>query len=382
MESSTVHPPAWPCPPRLRWARAVSAASSRPAPARPLVVSSDEELLDDLLRLLAAAGTEPELATGGPSLRRAHRAAPLVLVGADALAGGVLRALPRRPGVVVVSGREFPADQWAAAVEVGAERVAQLPEDEAWLLSRAAAAVRGQVERGRLVAVGGGCGGGGASTVARAGALPAGRGVVRVGADPWGAGRDLLLGAEHADGLRWPELAGLRGRVAGDALVSALPEIADVHVVAASRETPFAVPEEALTAVVDAARAIGRPVIVALPRPGPAGNCPPAVLADADLAVLVVPARLRAATAARLLVDGPGAPWAAAHLGVRGGPGGFSSEEGGDVVVRPALAELPCDRCAVRRGERGEPPAVSPRSPLGTVARRILSAAGQEAAHR
>jgi secretion/DNA translocation related CpaE-like protein len=360
----------------------VSAASSRPAPARPLVVSSDEELLDDLLRLLAAAGTEPELATGGPSLRRAHRAAPLVLVGADALAGGVLRALPRRPGVVVVSGREFPADQWAAAVEVGAERVAQLPEDEAWLLSRAAAAVRGQVERGRLVAVGGGCGGAGASTVAAAVALAAGPGTVLVDADPWGAGLDLLLGAEHADGLRWPELAGLRGRVAGDALVSALPEIADVHVVAASRETPFAVPEEALTAVVDAARAIGRPVIVDLPRPGPAGNCPPAVLADADLAVLVVPARLRAATAARLLVDGPGAPWAAAHLVVRAVPGGLSSDEVADVVGRPVLAELPYDRSAVPRGERGEPPAVSPRSPLGTVARRILSAAGQEAAHR
>src|SRR3954463_6433248 len=206
MESSTVHPPAWPCPPMLRWARAVSAASSRPAPARPLVVSSDEELLDDLLRLLAAAGTEPELATGGPSLRRAHRAAPLVLVGADALAGGVLRALPRRRGVVVVSGREFPADQWAAAVEVGAERVAQLPEDEAWLLSRAAAARRGQGGRGRLgaggrglgggggqVAVGGVGGGAGAAAVAAPVALPAGPGPVLVDADPWGAGLDLLL---------------------------------------------------------------------------------------------------------------------------------------------------------------------------------------------
>jgi hypothetical protein len=77
---------------------------SRP-PARPLVVSTDELLLDDLLRLLATAGAEPELATGGPALRRAHRQAPLVLVGADALAAGVVRALPRRPGVVVVAAR-------------------------------------------------------------------------------------------------------------------------------------------------------------------------------------------------------------------------------------------------------------------------------------
>src|SRR5438128_6881 len=54
---------------------------------RPLVVSTDDALLDELLRVLAAAGAEPELATGGPALRRAHREAPLVLVGADALAG-------------------------------------------------------------------------------------------------------------------------------------------------------------------------------------------------------------------------------------------------------------------------------------------------------
>ena len=82
--------------PLSRWARRVSTA--RTPPARPLVVSADEELLDDLLRLLAAAGAEPELATGGPALRRAHRDAPLVLLGADALTGGAVRALPRRPG--------------------------------------------------------------------------------------------------------------------------------------------------------------------------------------------------------------------------------------------------------------------------------------------
>ena len=59
---------------------------------RPLVVSTDEKLLDDLLRLLAAAGAEPELATRGPALRRAHRDAPLVLLGADVLASPAVRA--------------------------------------------------------------------------------------------------------------------------------------------------------------------------------------------------------------------------------------------------------------------------------------------------
>jgi secretion/DNA translocation related CpaE-like protein len=346
--------------------------SSSRATARPLVVSTDEQLLDDLLRLLATAGAEPELATGGAALRRAHRQAPLVLVGADALATGAIRALPRRPGVVVVATRELPAAEWAGAVEIGAERVAVLPDDESWLLARSMAAVRAPVERGRLVVVGGSCGGAGASTVATAVALAAAPGVTLVDADPWGAGLDLLLGAEGAEGLRWPELTGLRGRVAGDALLAALPTVGGISVVAASRSSPLVVPAGALTAVVDAARSIGCPVVVDLPRS--AGEDPPPVVADADLAVLVVPARLRAATAARLLVETPDSPWAAGHLVVRQVPGGLSRDEVADVVGRPVLAELGHDRSAVPRGERGEPPLVSARSPLGVVARRILGA--------
>jgi secretion/DNA translocation related CpaE-like protein len=346
------------------------------------VVSSDEELLDDLLRLLAAAGAEPELATGGPALRRAHRSAPLVLVGADALAGGAVRALPRRPGLIVVSGRELPAAEWAAAVEVGAERVAVLPADETWLLSRSAAAVRSPVDRGRLVVIGGSCGGAGASTVATAVALAAAPEVLLVDADPWGAGLDLVLGAERSEGLRWPELTGLRGRVAGDALLAALPELAGVHVLAASRTSPGPVPDEALTAVVEAARAIGRAVVVDLARPAGKGSSAEAVLADADLAVLVVPARLRAATAARLLVETPGSPWSAAQLVVRQVAGGLSREEVADVVGRPVLGDLPHDRSAVPRGERGEPPSVSPRTPLGGIAARILAAVRPDLALR
>jgi secretion/DNA translocation related CpaE-like protein len=354
---------------QVGWARRVS--RSRPPSARPLVVSADEVLLDDLLRLLAAAGAEPEVATGGPALRRAHRNAPLVLVGADALAGGAVRALPRRAGVVVVAARELPAAEWAGAVELGAERVAVLPADESWLLARSAAAVRSPVERGRLLAVGGSCGGAGASTVATALALAVGPGSVLVDADPWGAGLDLLLGAERVAGLRWPELTGLRGRVGGDALLAALPEVDGVHVVAASRSSPVDLPDEALTAVVDAARAVGRPVVVDLPRAWPGART---VLADADVAVLVVPARLRAATAARLLVDDPDSGWATAQLVLRHVAGGLSRSELADVVGRPVLAELPHDRSAVPRGERGEPPTITARSPLGSLTRQVLAA--------
>src|SRR3954452_14683569 len=335
---------------------------------RPLVVSSDEQLVDDLLRLLAAAGAEAELATGGPALRRAHRSAPLVLVGADVLPTPAVRALPRRPGVVVVSAAELPAADWATAVELGAERVARLPADEAWLLSRCAAAVRSPVEAGSLAVVGGSCGGAGASTGAAALAVAAAPGSLLVDGDAGSGGLDLLLGAERADGLRWPELTTLRGRVDGEALLASLPEADGVHVLAGSRSAAEPLPPEALLAVALAGRRSGRSVVVDLPR-GDATLAEP-VLAEADLAVLVVPARMRPAWAARLLLEGP---WSGAVVVSRPVPAGLSRVDVAGVLGHPVLAELGHDRSAGPRGERGEPPLVSARSPLGVLTRRLLA---------
>jgi secretion/DNA translocation related CpaE-like protein len=347
---------------------------SPPPPCRPLVVSTDDELLDGVLHVLAAAGGRPDVATGGVGLRRAHRTAPLVLVGADALGVAVVRALPRRAGVLVVSRDELPAEAWAAAVELGAERVVVLPRDEEWLLARVSAAVRARVEPGRLTVVSGSCGGAGASTLAVALSLTAAAGcggALLVDADDRGGGLDLLLGAEHVEGVRWPELAGLRGRVSGAALLAALPEVDGVHVLAAARESACPVPSEALSAVVEAVRAEGCPVVVDLPRSrtdaGP-------LLADADLIVLVVPAQLRAACAARLVVDGSadGLGWPAARVVLRRVPGGLDAREVADVVGRPVVAELPDDRTAPARADRGRPPPLGPRSPWGRISRALL----------
>ena len=130
-----------------------------------------------------------------------------------------------------------------------------------------------------------------------------------------------------------------------------------MHVLAASRSAPAAVPDEALLAVVEAARAGGRPVVVDLPARRAAGRAT-AVLADADRRSWWCPARLRAATAARLLVDG-----ARLAAGRRPGsscgpvPGGLSRDEVADVVGRPVLgraAARPQRRAARRaRGAAG-----------------------------
>ncbi len=350
------------------------AASAAPPAAHPLVVSADPVLLDELLRLLAAAGTTGELTTGGGALRRAHRDAPLVLVGADALASAPVRALPRRPGVLVVVGSAPDAEVWPAAVAVGAERVVVLPQDETWLVERVVAAVRAPVRPGWLVAVGGACGGAGASTLATALALAAraarGPDVLLVDGDGWSAGLDLLLGAEWVPGLRWPELAGISGRVAGPALVAALPEACGVPVLAASRDQPQEVPDEALLAVATGARESGCGVVVDLPVRGTGTD---GVLAEADLAVLLVPARLRAAAAARALLAGERSPWASALVVIRPVPGGLTRAEVADLLGRPAFAELAADRSAVARSERGEPPSVAARSPFGLLSRQLLA---------
>ena len=91
-----------------------------------------------------------------------------------------------------------------------------LPGAEALLVDRLAAAATGR--RGAAtVAVVGGRGGAGASTLAcalaRDGGSSAGA-VMLVDADPLGGGLDLLLGAEGVPGLRWPDLAEARGRAA------------------------------------------------------------------------------------------------------------------------------------------------------------------------
>ena len=352
----------------------MSAANPHSSSVHPLVVSTDPGLLDDLLRLLAAAGTTGELTTGGGALRRAHRDAPLVLLGAEVLGTAPVRTLPRRPGVLVVVPGEPDTDVWPAAVERGAERVVVLPRDEAWLVERVAAAVRTPVRPGWLMVVGGACGGAGASTLATALALAAragsGAGVLLVDGDGWAAGLDLLLGAERSPGLRWPELAGLSGPVAGPALAAALPEACGVPVLAASREEPAGVPAEALLAVAAGGRDSGCAVVIDLPVRDPAAE---AVLAEADLAVLLVPARLRAAVAARNLMGAERSPWASALVVSRPVPGGLTRPEVADVVGRPVFAELATDRSAVARSERGEPPSVAARSPFGLVSRQVLA---------
>ena len=85
---------------------------------RPLLVSGDPDLIDEILRLAAANGVEVHLATDAEAARSHWVLAPMVLVGADVAARAAAAQLPRRRDVVLVGRTPTPED-WQRAVAWG-----------------------------------------------------------------------------------------------------------------------------------------------------------------------------------------------------------------------------------------------------------------------
>src|SRR5205085_11121590 len=90
-------------------------------------------LLDDLLRVAAAAGVELEVAAEPGAARRAWLSAPVVIVGVDVGVRCARSRLPRRDGVVLLGADLDDAGIWQLAVEVGAQHVVFLPDAQEWL---------------------------------------------------------------------------------------------------------------------------------------------------------------------------------------------------------------------------------------------------------
>ncbi|HEX5741571.1 MAG TPA: septum site-determining protein Ssd [Pilimelia sp.] len=345
-----------------------------PASPRPLLVTSDRQLLDDLLRLAAAAGVEPRVALDAPGARPDWTAAPLILVGADQAAACAAAELTHRPGIVLVLRDGGPAE--ALARRLGASHVAQLPEAEHWLVARLGEpGTRGPERRARSIAVLGGRGGAGASVLAAALAHTAARASLRtllVDADPLGGGLDLLLGWEELDGLRWPELAAARGRVDAPALVRALPGRGALALLSWARgDGPRDVPVEAMVAALDAGRR-GRDVVVLdLPRHLPRSAA--VALASADRAVLVVPAQLRATAAAARVAAAAAMHHQALQVIVRGpAPGRLTALDVAQALGLPLAGTLGAEPGLAGALERGRAPGTNSRGPLAVLCRQLL----------
>ena len=347
-----------------------------PARPRPLLVTDDPDLLDDLLRLAAAAGIEPEVVDAVAAARRSWGGAPLVLLDARLAGTAVVAGLSRRPGLVLLAGSADDADVWRRAVEVGAEHVVVLPDAEQWLVARlsdSADSAEGSHGDAEVVCVIGGRGGAGASTLAAALSFAGLRRelpTVLLDADPLGGGIDLLLGGEDEPGLRWPDLAGASGRVAASTLRGSLPAVDTLTVLSWDRGDSLQVPVTAMRSVLGAARRGGGLVVVDLPRRADAAA--EVALADASITYLVVPAEVRAAAAAARVAASIRLLTREVQVVVRGpAPGDLEPE-----VVAASLGLALAGHCRAEPGlaaalERGQPPGRR-RGPLSRLADLLL----------
>lgn len=339
--------------------------------ADPLLVTSEPGLLEELLRLCAAAEISPVVAADPAALRRAWPKASVVLLGVDL--AGAARQLPRRPGVVVVGSDGDSL--WRLAADVGADHVAVLPSAAGWLAGVLSAPNDAGSGQAPVVAIIGGQGGSGATALAVAlsrCASRAGTSTLLVDADPFGGGVDLALGLESAAGVRWPQIVDpdeVASGVSGD-LLDRLPMRDGLRLLATDRDQPVALTDAAMAGVLAAGRRRCELVVVDLPRR--VDEVARVVLAAAARTYVVVPAQVRAVAAAAQLASSLREHAADVRAIVRGpAPSGLSLSAvarsldiplGGAVRAEPGLA---------RDYERGVPPGQR-RGPLAGLCVELL----------
>lgn len=366
-------------------------ASSATAPPTVLLASADDLLLDDLLRLAAAAEVTPRVEHDLLGLRRNWQTAVLIVVGQD-LAEPLARTQPpRRPGVLLAarapttSARLPPLmptpigapDTYRHALAIGAEGAFVLPADEAELSTKLSDALDGGTRTAITLAIVGGCGGAGATTLAAAVAVTAGRRGLRsmlIDGDPLGGGIELVLGTEHYEGSRWPALLNAAGRVSASALRAALPSVDGLAVLSWDRSDVTALPPEAMRSVLGAAQRSSDLVVVDLPRrPDPASE---EAFVRATSTLVVVPRDVRSCAAAARLV----APLRQVAHDLRvvarePGLNGLSALDVADHLSLPLAAKLGYERDlpSVLDDGRFDP---RPRSALGRAANEVLDLFG------
>ena len=331
--------------------------------ARPLLITADPLLLDDVVRLAAAAGVE--MTVHAEPAASAWSRAPLVFVGDDVLALAASRALPRRDCVVVVRrGNRLddptPASTWQGAVALGAEHVAELPDAGRWVVDRLAESGDATATGGPVISCVPGVGGAGATTLAAVLARE-GRGLL-VDIDPYGPAIPV------DGGVRWPDLADTRGRIPPGSLRTALPSVHGAHVLTGTADARYAVPGEALASVLESAARGFSCTVVDTPRCD--SDASRIAWARSDAAVIVVGPH--PATAARVpaLIDGIQEVCTRVAVIARTGPrdsGLWCAAEAGQwqVQVLPAFRH---DRFLAQ----GDHAFLTPRSTARRFAREIL----------
>jgi secretion/DNA translocation related CpaE-like protein len=339
-----------------------------------LIVTTDDTLLDDLLRLAAAGSVDVTVAADPGAVRSDWAAAPFVLVGAESAARCAALGLSRRAAVILVARPGLPDPPWRHANTLRVEHVAILPQAQSWLVDRFADHAAGNPDRARVLAVVGGSGGVGASVLATAISVTASRrglDTLLVDSDPLGGGVDLALGWERMGGLRWPELADARGRVSPPALVDALPGAGSLAVLSFDRTEFAGVPPEAMAAALDAGRRGRDLVVVDLPRHFDEAAL--LALSAAERCYVVVFAELRGCAAARRVAAAAAQHCPSLAVVVRvPAPAGIRPSEVAEALDLPLAGVLPPEPRLGRAMAAGEPPARTGRGPLAHLCHELL----------
>ncbi|HET8961961.1 septum site-determining protein Ssd [Nocardioides sp.] len=338
--------------------------------SEPMFVTADEVLLDELLRLSAAAGVTPHVARDGVAGLRGWTAAPLVLVGADQARAMAHTCPPRRPKVHVVAMGQVPDDLFRVALAIGAESVAAFPGSEAWLVEELTDLGDARSERALTLGVVGGSGGVGATTFACALGQMASRSgqAVVIDLDPLGPGIDRVLGLEACEGMRWDELGRPTGRLSARSLREALPRSAGLGVLTWNAGPHGTLQAFAVREALSAAQRGHDTVVMDLPRGG--DELVDEVVARCDqLLVVTAPTVSGVASAARVCA---GFTDAAGALGLVIRGAGADPRDVARVVGAPVIAEMPDQRGLAESIDLGLGPVRSRRGPLGRTSLRVL----------
>lgn len=344
-----------------------------PTIPRPIALTGDPTLAEELHRLAAAAGVELAVLDEPAEARSLWTLAPLVLVGADLLTDLADAVMPRRDGVHVVARQPVPDAGFRAALVVGAESVVELPTAQQWMVEAFADCADGSLRRAPVVGVVGGCGGVGASTFASALALAAADvvpAVTLVDADPLGSGLEALVGVDEG-GAAWSSLMESTGRLGSRALRAALPGRGGVAVLGwGAGGRPELDPTVAAEAL-GAARRGSDLVVVDLPRylDEPASQ----LLVRCDHLVIVTGLTLAAVTATARVMAATAPAVAHAHLLARGSVSGLDPAEVAVTLGLPLAAVMGDQRGLREAVELGQGPLRSRRGPLARAARTVLA---------
>ncbi|HSV37177.1 MAG TPA: septum site-determining protein Ssd [Nocardioidaceae bacterium] len=264
----------------------------------PLLVTGDTDLLDDLLRLSAAAGVVLDVAHDPGSAVRQWATAPLVLVGPDLSASMAAQTPPRRADVFLLARGE---PDYRAAVSLGASDVITLPAAEAWLVERLTDVGDGGARSALTLGFVGGSGGVGATTLAcaTAGLASQSRDTALVDLDPLGAGVERIIGMDET-GVGWADLVGSRGRLGSRALRESLPYRDGLAVLGWGGRPADETDDVAVREAFAAARRGHDLVVADLPRVASAAAAE--VLARCDAVILVAGCSVPGAAAALRLL--------------------------------------------------------------------------------